>query len=293
MSHYTNDIDTLRELVSRAIPALLQSAVIVIGVLAVMLYYSIWMTLIVLAGVFVMMLVSKKVGGGSAKYFIRQQKSIGKAEGFVQEMMNGQKVIKVFNHEQQCEEDFDKINEELFEDSSKAHAYANVLGPIIMNIGNILYVIIAVCGGLFILSGADNFSLSGMAFSISIVVPFMNMTKQFTGNVNQVSQQINVIVMGLAGAQRIFDLMDQDPEVDDGYVTLVNAEIDKEIKKLKNCDNYNNDDSVNNSYLFRAEGKFYKKTCRAKKAIPFGFDRICLYNITGSIENNWGLSINF
>lgn len=227
MSHYTNDIDTLRELVSRAIPALLQSAVIVIGVLAVMIYYSVWMTLIVLAGVFVMMLVSKKVGGGSAKYFIRQQKSIGKTEGFVQEMMNGQKVIKVFNHEKQCEEDFDKINEQLFEDSSKAHAYANVLGPIIMNIGNILYVIIAVCGGLFILSGAKNFSISGMAFGISIVVPFMNMTKQFTGNVNQVSQQINVIVMGLAGAQRIFDLMDQEPELDDGYVTLVNAEIDE------------------------------------------------------------------
>ena len=228
MSHYTNDIDTLRELVSRAIPTLLQSCVIVIGVLAMMIYYSIWMTLIVLCGVFAMLLVSKKIGGGSAKYFIRQQKSIGKAEGFVQEMMNGQKVIKVFNHETQCEEDFDKINEQLCEDSSKAHAYANVLGPIIMNIGNILYVIIAVCGGLFILSGAKNFSLSGMAFSISIVVPFMNMTKQFTGNVNQVSQQINVIVMGLAGAQRIFDLMDQEPEVDDGYVTLVNAEVDED-----------------------------------------------------------------
>ena len=227
MSHYTNDIDTLRELVSRAIPTLLQSCVIVIGVLIMMIYYSVWMTLLVLCGVLAMLLVSKKIGGGSAKYFIRQQKSIGKTEGFVQEMMNGQKVIKVFNHEKQCEEDFDKINEQLFEDSSKAHAYANVLGPIIMNIGNILYVIIAVCGGLFILSGAKNFSISGMAFGISIVVPFMNMTKQFTGNVNQVSQQINVIVMGLAGAQRIFDLMDQEPELDDGYVTLVNAEIDE------------------------------------------------------------------
>ena len=228
MSHYTNDIDTLRELVSRAIPTLLQSCVIVVGVLAVMLYYSVWMTLIVLAGVVVMMLVSKKIGGGSAKYFVRQQKSIGASEGFVQEMMNGQKVIKVFNHEKECEEDFEKINEQLFKDSSKAHAYANVLGPIIMNIGNILYVIIAVCGGLFILSNFENLSISGKAFSISIVVPFMNMTKQFTGNVNQVSQQINVIVMGLAGAQRIFELMDQEPEVDDGYVTLVNAEIDEE-----------------------------------------------------------------
>ena len=228
MSHYTNDIDTLRELVSRAIPTLLQSCVIVVGVLAVMLYYSVWMTLIVLAGVVVMMLVSKKIGGGSAKYFVRQQKSIGASEGFVQEMMNGQKVIKVFNHEKECEEDFEKINEQLFKDSSKAHAYANVLGPIIMNIGNILYVIVAVCGGLFILSNFENLSISGKVFSISIVVPFMNMTKQFTGNVNQVSQQINVIVMGLAGAQRIFELMDQEPEVDDGYVTLVNAEIDED-----------------------------------------------------------------
>ncbi|MBE7057612.1 MAG: ABC transporter ATP-binding protein [Ruminococcaceae bacterium] len=227
MSHYTNDLDTLRELVANAMPTLLQSCVIVVGVLSVMIYYSIWMTLIVLCGVFVMMLVSKKIGGGSAKYFVRQQKSIGQAEGFVQEMMNGQKVVKVFNHEKESEEDFEKINEQLFQDSRRAHAYANVLGPIIMNIGNILYVIVAVCGGLFILLNAKNVSLSGMAFNISIVVPFMNMTKQFTGNVNQVSQQINIIVMGLAGAQRIFELMDQEPEVDDGYVTLVNAEIDE------------------------------------------------------------------
>ena len=227
MSHYTNDLDTLRELVANAMPTLLQSCVIVVGVLSVMIYYSVWMTLIVLSGVFVMMLVSKKIGGGSAKYFVRQQKSIGQAEGFVQEMMNGQKVVKVFNHEKECEEDFEKINEQLFQDSRRAHAYANVLGPIIMNIGNILYVIVAVCGGLFILLNAKNISLSGMAFNISIVVPFMNMTKQFTGNVNQVSQQINIIVMGLAGAQRIFELMDQEPEVDDGYVTLVNAEIDE------------------------------------------------------------------
>lgn len=227
MSHYTNDLDTLRELVANAMPTLLQSCVIVVGVLSVMIYYSVWMTLIVLSGVFVMMLVSKKIGGGSAKYFVRQQKSIGQAEGFVQEMMNGQKVVKVFNHEKECEEDFEKINEQLFQDSRRAHAYANVLGPIIMNIGNILYVIVAVCGGLFILLNAKNISLSGMAFNISIVVPFMNMTKQFTGNVNQVSQQINIIVMGLAGAQRIFELMDQEPEVDEGYVTLVNAEIDE------------------------------------------------------------------
>ena len=228
MSHYTNDIDTLRQLISQALPSLLRAFIVVVSVLGIMLYYSIWMTLILLCGVAVMMFVTKKVGGGSAKYFIRQQKSLGKAEGFIQEMMNGQKVIKVFSHEDECAKDFDKINNELFDDSFKAHAYANILGPIIQNIGNILYVIMATCGGLFLVSGAKNFSISGMAFSISIVVPFLNMTKQFTGNVNQLSQQVNAIVMGLAGAERLFSLMDREPEADEGYVTLVNATEDAE-----------------------------------------------------------------
>lgn len=225
MSHYTNDIDTLRELVSRALPTLLQAAAIVLVVLVIMLYYSIWMTLIVLFGVVIMLLVSKKIGGGSAKYFVRQQQSIGKSEGFIQEYMNGQKVVKVFCHEEESDKDFDEINEQLFNDSYKAHAYANILGPIIMNIGNILYVLITIAGGLFLLTGAKNLSFSGLAFSISIIVPFLNMTKQFTGNINQLSQQINAIVMAIAGAERIFTLMDQTPEDDDGYVTLVNAEI--------------------------------------------------------------------
>ena len=226
MSHYTNDIDTLRQLVSQSLPSLLNASIIVLTVLSIMLYYSILMTAIVLAGVCLMILVSKKAGGGSAKYFIRQQMSMGKAEGFIQEMMNGQKVIKVFCHEDESKEDFEKINNELYEDSYRAHAFANMLGPIIMNIGNILYVICAIVGGIFLLTGAPNFSISGAAFSISIVVPFLNMTKQFTGNVNQVSQQINSIVMAMAGAQRIFGLMDQEPETDDGYVTLVNAKVD-------------------------------------------------------------------
>ena len=223
MSYYTNDIDTLRQLVSQALPALISSGIVVMVVFFIMLYYSIWMTMLLLVGVVAMTLVSKKVGGGSAKYFVRQQASLGKAEGFIQEMMNGQKVIKVFCHEEAATEDFDKINEALYEDSRKAHAYANTLGPIIMNIGNVLYVLIATAGGLFLTLGAKNFSISGMAFSISIIVPFLNMTKQFTGNINQVSQQVNAIVMAMAGAQRIFSLMDQQPETDDGYVTLVNA----------------------------------------------------------------------
>ena len=224
MSYYTNDIDTLRQLISQALPALLQSAAIVLCVLSIMLYYSVLMTAILLVGVCFMLLVSKKMGGGSAKYFIRQQRSIAAAEGFAQEMMNGQKVIKVFCHEDTAEADFEKINEELFQNSARAHAYANTLAPIIMNIGNVLYVIMAIMGGVFLLSGVANISLSGMAFSISILVPFLNMTKQFTGNVNQVSQQINAIVMGLAGAERIFALMDAAPETDDGYVTLVNVQ---------------------------------------------------------------------
>ncbi len=233
MSHYTNDIDTLRQLVSQAIPAVLQAGLIVISVFFIMLWYSVWMTLVVVCGVFLLLLVTETVGGGSAKYFIRQQKAVGRAEGFIQEMMSGQKVIKVFCHEKNSQKDFDEINNALYEDSLKAHSYANLLGPINMNIGNILYVIIATIGGLFLLSeGFTNISISKalgreVVFGISVVIPFLNMTKQFTGNVNQVSQQINSVVMGLAGAERILNLMDAEPEVDDGYVTLVNAKIDE------------------------------------------------------------------
>lgn len=225
MSYYTNDIDTLRQMVSQSFPSLLRAGTVVICVFGVMLYYSIPMTMVLLVGVAVMMKVTKKIGGGSAKYFIRQQKSLGREEGFVQEMMNGQKVIKVFCHEEECKKDFDKVNDALFEDSFRANAYANVLGPIIQNIGNVLYVIIAIAGGIFLVSGMPNISFSRMAFNISIVVPFLNMTKQFTGNINQLTQQINAIVMGMAGADRIFSLMDEKPEDDEGYVTLVNAKI--------------------------------------------------------------------
>ena len=234
MSRYTNDIDALRELVSQAMPALLNSVVILVSVLFVMLYYSLWMTLVLLVGVSAMVMVSKKIGGGSAKYFVRQQRAVGKTEGYVQEMMNGQKVVKVFCHEEAAMHDFEQINNALFEDSARAHAYANTLGPIIGNIGNILYVIMAVVGGVFLLSGVPNVGLSVLlnrnggftVFSISIIVPFLNMAKQFTGNVNQASQQINAVVMGMAGGARLFEMMDEEPEADEGYVTLVNAKVD-------------------------------------------------------------------
>ena len=236
MSHYTNDIDTLRQLVSQSLPSLLQSCIIVLTVLSIMLWSSIWLTLVVLVGVTVMIIVSGKIGGGSAHNFIKLQGNIGKLEGFVQEMMNGQKVVKVFSHEQKVKEEFSEINEELYQTSYRANAFANMLGPIIMNIGNVLYVIVATVGGLFILSELPNLSLGALVenwktgaaigtLSIGVAVSFLNMTKQFTGNVNQFSQQINSIVMALAGAKRIFALMDQEPEVDDGYVTLVNAKM--------------------------------------------------------------------
>ena len=234
MSYYTNDIDTLRQLISQSMPQLLSSGVMVITVFGIMLYYSLWMSLVVVVGVIIMLRVIKKVGGNSAKYFIRQQESIGKVEGYIEEMMNGQKVVKVFCHEEESKADFDALNEELFEVSERANKYANTLGPILNNIGNLLYVAVTLAGGLFLMLKVPNVSISGLPFAISIVVPFLNMTKQFAGNINQVSQQVNAVVMGMAGASRIFELIDEEPEADEGYVTLVRAkEEDGVIQECK------------------------------------------------------------
>ncbi len=224
MSHYTNDIDTLRELVSQSIPHLFNSALIITFLISYMLYLSVWLTLIISVGVIAMVIVTKKIGGNSAKYFIKQQQSIGRAEGFVEEMMTGQKVIKVFCHEKKSGEDFDKVNDQLCADATAAHRYASILMPIMGNIGNILYVLVAFVGGaLVVFGGIPNVSISGAAFGIAVVVPFINMARQFTMNVSQVSQQFNSIVMAMAGAGRVFSLIDREPEVDEGYVTLVNA----------------------------------------------------------------------
>ena len=223
MSHYTNDIDTLRQMVSQSLPQMLMSATSVLSLFCIMIYFSVPLTAVVVVGVILMTVFIRKIGGGSSRYFVRQQTSLGKVEGYAEELMNGQKVVKVFCHESEAEADFDKLNNALFEDANRANKYANSLGPLLYNIGNILYVIIAIVGGIFLITGAPNLSIKGAAFSISIVVPFLNMTKQFTGNINQVSHQINSVVMGLAGTKRIFDLMDEAHEVDDGYVKLVNA----------------------------------------------------------------------
>ncbi len=225
MSRYTNDIDALREMISQSFPQLLMSGTVVISVFFIMIYYSLWLTLLIILGCVIMYLAINKCGSVSAGYFFRQQESLGKVEAYAEEIMNGQKVVKVFSHEPECEKEFRKRNEKLFRDSDTANKYANILGPILMNIGNLNYVLVAVIGGILIAAKAKNISLSGLPIGISIVVPFLNMTKQFTGNINQVSHQINPIVMGLAGAQRIFSLTDEKPETDDGYVTLVNVDV--------------------------------------------------------------------
>ncbi len=227
MSYYTNDIDTLRQLISQSIPQLLTSFLTIVALLCYMLFLSVWMTLVVLLGVFAMTMVTKKIGGNSARYFVKQQKAIGVVEGYIEEMMNGQKVVQVFCHEEESKKDFDKINEQLFKDAESANIFANILMPIMGNIGNILYVLMAFIGGVLIIAKAPNLSLSGQAISVAVVVPFLNMTRQFTMSISQVSQQINSVVMAMAGTERIFELMDEKPEADDGYVTLVNANIDE------------------------------------------------------------------
>lgn len=227
MSYYTNDIDTLRQLISQSIPQLLTSFLTIVALLFYMLFLSVWMTLVVFLSVFAMTMVTKKIGGNSARYFVRQQKAIGVVEGYIEEMMNGQKVVQVFCHEEESKKDFDKINDQLFKDAESANIFANILMPIMGNIGNILYVLISFIGGVLIIANAPNLSLSGQAISVAVVVPFLNMTRQFTMSISQVSQQINSVVMAMAGTERIFELMDEKPEADDGYVTLVNANIDE------------------------------------------------------------------
>ncbi|OUQ38052.1 ABC transporter ATP-binding protein [Faecalibacterium sp. An121] len=223
MSFYTNDIDTLRQLISQSLPQLMISAITLLSVFCIMIYYSIWLALAVLCGVIVMFFTARYVSSHSSSYFLQQQVTLAKAEGFMEEMMTGQKVIKVFCHEEGAKADFDKVNDALFENSEKANRYANILMPLLGNMGNVTYVLVALVGGSLLLNGAPNLSLSGMALNISIVVPFLNMTKQFAGAIGQVSNQVNMVVMGLAGAHRIFALLDEEPEVDEGYITLVNA----------------------------------------------------------------------
>ena len=232
MSVYTNDTDALRQLVSMSIPQVFYSIVAAITLLVIMLLNSIWLLLVVLLGVVIMALVAKFVGGRSARHFIRQQDILGKTEGYIEEMMGGQKVIKVFCHEEQAKQDFDKINDELCDASDKANAYGNILMPAVMNIGHFMFVITAIVAGLFVLFNVRNFTVTGWGdvftanvAMVGLIATFLNMSRQFSLNIGQVSMQINSVVMGLAGAARIFELLDEQLESDEGYVTLVNADI--------------------------------------------------------------------
>ena len=236
MSIYTNDTDAISQLISQSIPQAYASLVAVITLLVTMLVSSIWLTLVVLAGVGVMVMVIRLIGGKSAKYFMLQQGAIGKTEGFIEEMMHGQKVVKVFCHEEQSKSDFDAINNSLFKASEKANKYANILMPTLGNIGHVLYVVVAIVGGILVLAGARNLTLTGLAvggIEMGAIVAFLNMSRQFTFNISQVSTQLNAVVMATAGADRIFKLLDQTSELDEGYVTLVNAK--EEDGKLVEC----------------------------------------------------------
>ena len=230
MSRFTNDTDSLRQVISQSLPNLLSCGLTVIGVICMMIYYSMPLMLVVILGIICMSLATKNIGGQSAKYFVRQQSSLGKVEGFVEEMMNGQKVVKVFCHEDASKEDFDKLNDQLFRDAREANRFANIFMPIMGNIGNLLYVLTAFAGGLLITSGGSipNLSIQNLVtfgtlaapLSISVVASYLGMCKQFTANVSQVSQQMNAVAMAVAGAGRIFELLDEQPESDEGTVTL-------------------------------------------------------------------------
>lgn len=228
MSTYTNDTDALRQLISMSIPQVYYSIVAALVLFVIMLLYSLWLMFVVFVGVAIMAVVAKYVGSRSAKYFIRQQAVIGKTEGYIEEMMGGQKVIKVFCHEERAKEDFDKINDELCDASDKANAYGNILMPAVMNIGHFAFVLVAIVAGLLVLFKVQNLSVTGWGvLSGAVIASFLNMSRQFSLNIGQVSMQINSVVMGLAGAGRIFELLDEQPETDEGYVTLVNAKIDE------------------------------------------------------------------
>ncbi len=224
MSHYTNDIDSLRQLISQSLPQVITTVIILLTVTSLMLYMSFWMTLVVVLGVIIMTIVSKKIGGSGAKYFRKQQISLGVTEGYIEEMINGQKVVKVFNHEDKSKEKFDALNNELCDNATKANIRANTLMPIMNNIGHILYVFLIFAGSMFYIFGITNVSITGTeVFQIGTIVAFLGLSKQFTNNVSQLSNQANAIIMGLAGAERVFELMDEESEIDNGYVTLVNA----------------------------------------------------------------------
>ena len=217
MSTYTNDVDTLRQMLSQSIPQVFSAMVTMITILISMFSTNVYLTLVVLAMVILMIFVSKYLGGNSSRYFVKQQEDIGKVDGYIEEMMEGQKVVKVFNYEEESKKKFDELNEQLCDSVTNANMYANILMPCIMNIGNLGYVLVAVIGGILSVNGI---------LTIGSIAAFLQFVKAFTNPLGQVSQQMNSIIMALAGAERIFELIDEEEEQDEGYVTLVNAKME-------------------------------------------------------------------
>ncbi|MCF0237664.1 MAG: ABC transporter ATP-binding protein [Sphaerochaetaceae bacterium] len=225
MSAYTNDTDAVRQLIGQSIPSLITAGTSVVALVAVMLYYSLWLTLMAFGGIFIISIITGYFGGRSAKYMVAQQKSLAKEEGFVEEMMNGLKVIKVFTHEEEAKAKFDELNAQLNHDSTEANMNGNILPPINNNVGNIFYVILSLMGGLLYVFNVPNICLKGIEpITLGIVVTYLGMFRQMSQMVGQTTQQVTMIAMGLAGASRAFDLLDQEPEQDEGYCQLVNVE---------------------------------------------------------------------
>ena len=236
MSHYTNDTDTLRQMISQSMPQVFSSCVTILAVFCSMLYLSFWLTLFVLISVVVILKTIKKIAGKSSTYFMKQQESLGTVNGFIEEMINGQEVDRDCCHEEKAKEDFDKVNDELCASATSANIYANILMPIMNNIGYILYVLLAVLGGAMAIAGITNFSLAGAGvLTLGTIASFLTLSRNFVNPIAQVSQQLTSVITALAGASRIFELMDEEPEADDGYVTLVNAKYDKD-GQLTECD---------------------------------------------------------
>ena len=224
MSHYTNDADTLRQLVSQVLPQTVSSLITLTVVFISMLRCSVWLTLVMIIGSIFMLKATMKIGGGSAKFFAKQQKSLASLNGYIEEMVNGQKVVKVFNHEPEAKEEFDRRNDELCENATEANKLGNILGPVNNNMGHLLYVILAIVGGALAIGNVTNLSLHGLGpLTLGSIAAFLTLSRNFMMPINQMAQQISFIAMAIAGAERIFKLMDEEPEADNGYVRLVNA----------------------------------------------------------------------
>lgn len=280
MSHYTNDIDTLRQMLSMSVPQAISAAVTIVAVFCAMLSISVWLTLFVVFCVLLMFKFVGKIAGKSGIFFARQQQSLGDVNGYIEEMVGGQKVVKVFCHEDKAKETFDKKNEELYENAAAAHSYGNILMPVMHNFGYLLYILLAIVGGLMAVAGVKNISITGTGvLSLGMIASFLQLSRSFVMPISQVSQQINFVVMALAGAQRIFNLMDEKPEEDDGHVTLVNVKkengriVETEERTEMWAWKYPQDDGTETYTELKGEIRFYN--------VDFGYEenKIVLHNI--------------